>query len=140
MSTKYAAKGAKVLAAATATPTAEVPAIKEVSLTGGGREMIDVSNHQSSGTKESIPNPLRDIRQIEVTIFYDPADTTHERIRAAHASGTLEYQTLVLPDTGAAQWAFSGYITEFTVPTLGATGALESTYTFVAAASEAFTA
>lgn len=139
MSTKYAAKGTKVLAGAAATPTTEVPAIKEVALTGGDREMIDVTNQQSSGTEESIPNPLRKIRQIEVTLFYDPADTVHERLRAAHANATLEYQTLVLPDTGAAQWAFSGYITAFTVPTLGVTGALEATYTFVASASEGFT-
>lgn len=139
MSTKYAAKGAKILAGAAAAPATEVPAIKEVALTGGGREMIDTTNHQSTVTKEQIPEPLRDVRSIEVTLFYDPADTMHERLRAAQAAGTLEYQTLVLPDAGASQWAFSGYITEFTVPTLGVTGALECTYTFMAASSEAFT-
>lgn len=140
MSTKYPAKGVKILAGAAAAPTNEVPAIKTIAMKGGEREMIDVTNMQSSGTEESIPNPLRKVRSIDVTLIYDPADTMHERLRAAHAAGTLEYQTLVLPDAGNAQWAFSGYITEMTVPELNVNGALESTYTFVANTAETFTA
>lgn len=140
MSTKYAAKGAVIKAGATATPTTVVPGLKSVGMPGGDREMIDVTNHGSVATKESIPEPLRDIRQLEVTLFYDPADAEHERLRAAQAAGTLEYQTLTLPDTGAAQWAFSGYITSFSLPELGVSGALECTYTFTAVGAETFTA
>lgn len=140
MSIKYSAKGAKIKAGATTTPTTEIPAIKEVGMTGGERTMIDVTNHQTTNTKEQIPEPLRDVRTLEATIFYDPADTEHERLRAAYEAGTLEYWTFVLPDTGAAQWAFSGYITGMTIPTLGTTGALESTLTFTAAGAPTFTA
>lgn len=140
MSTKYAAKGAKIKAGATATPTTEIPGLKEVGMTGGDRTMIDVSNHASVNTKEQIPEPLRDVRTIEAVIFYDPDDTEHERLRASYEAGTLEYWTFVLPNTGAAQWAFSGYITGMTIPTLGVTGALESTLTFTAAGAPTFTA
>lgn len=139
MSLKFAAKGAQVKCAATATPTPVLGGLKEVSVNGGTREMIDTTNHGSTATKESIPNPLRDVRTLDVTIFYDPADTTHERIRAAHEAGTLEYQTFVFPDSGAAQYAMSGYITDWTVPTLGVDGALEVTYTYTAISAEVFT-
>jgi hypothetical protein len=139
MASKFAAKGAQVKVAATATPTNVLDGVKEVSVNGGTREMIDTTNHASTGTKQSIPNPLRDVRSLDVTIFYDPADTQHERIRAAHEAGTLEYQTFVFPDTGAAQYAMSGYITDWTVPTLGVDGALEVTYTFTANTAEVFT-
>ena len=140
MSTKYAAKGIKIKAGATATPTNEVDGIKEAGLIGGGREMIDTTNHGSVAVKEQIPEPLRAPRGIEVSVFFDPADTQHARILAAYAAGTLEYQTFVLSDTGAAEFVMSGYITEFTVPTLGTTGALEAKYTFTAAGAETFTA
>lgn len=140
MSTKYAAKGIKILAGAAATPTTEIPALKEVSMGGGDRAMIDVSNHQTTNTKEQILEPLRDVRTLDATIFYDPADTVHERMRAAYEAGTLEYWTLVLPDTGNAQWAYSGYITSMTLPTLGVTGALECTLTFTASGAGTFTA
>jgi hypothetical protein len=140
MSNKFAAKGAIVKCAATATPANTLGGLKEVALLGGDRELIDVTNHGSTGTKESIANPLRDVRSIDVTIFYDPADTQHERIRAAHDAGTLEYQTLVLPDTSAAQWAMSGYITSWGIPTLNVDGAIEVTYTFTASGADTFTA
>lgn len=137
---KYPAKGTIIKVAASATPTNTLLGVKEIQLTGGERKMIDVSNQASANTEESIPHPLREVRGLEVTLFYDPADTQHERIRAAHEAGTLEYQTLVLPDVGAAQFAFSGYITKFTLPTIGLNGALECTYTFMAIGAETFTA
>ena len=139
MSIKYAAKGVKIKAGAAPAPTTEVPGIKEAGLIGGGREMIDTTNHGSIATKEQIPEPLRAVRGIEVTLFFDPADTEHARILAAYTAGTLEYQTFVLPDAGAAEFTMSGYITEFTVPTLGTTGALEAKYTFMAAGADTFT-
>jgi hypothetical protein len=140
MSVKYPANGIIINVAATATPTNALGGLKEIAFLGGEREMIDVTNHGSSGVKEMIPHPLRNLRSMEVTIFYDPADTQHERMRAAHAAGTLEYQTVVLTDAGDAQYAMSGYITDWTIPTLGQDGALEVTYTFQATSAETFTA
>lgn len=139
MSIKYAAKGVKIKAGAAPTPTSEIDGIKEAGLIGGGREMIDTTNHSSVAVKEQIPEPLRAARGLEVTLFFDPADTQHARLLAAYAAGTLEYQTYVLPDAGAAEFVMSGYITDFTVPTLGTTGALEAKYTFMAAGADTFT-
>jgi hypothetical protein len=140
MSVKYAAKGAVIKVAATATPTNVVDGVKEISIIGGEREMIDVTNHGSTVTKSTIPHPLRDLRGIELVIFYDPADTQHERMRAAFEAVTREYMTLVLPDTGAAQHAFTGYYTKFSTPSIGQDGGLEVACTFMADAAEVFTA
>lgn len=140
MSVKYAAKGVVIKAGVAATPTTVIPGLKEAGLIGGGRDMIDTTNHGSTGTKEQIAEPLRAPRGIEATLFFDPADAEHARLLGVYESGALEYQTFVLPDAGAATFAMSGYITEFTVPTLGTTGALESKFTFTAAGAETFAA
>lgn len=139
MSTKYAAQGVVLKAGAAASPTTIVDGLKEIQFTGGERQMIDVTNHNSSTAKEQIPAKLRAARGLEFTIFYDPADTQHERMRAACEAKTLEYLTVVLPDLGTAQWAFSGYYTNFSLPTLGTENAIEATVSFQATAVEVFT-
>lgn len=136
---KIAAKGTIVKVGAAPTPTTALPQIKEIGLVGGEREMIDVTTQDSTVTKETIPNPLRNLRAIELTLVYDPANSVHEAIRAAADAATLQYVTLVLPDAGAAQWAFSGYFTNFSMPTIGLDGALEVTCRFDAIAAETFT-
>lgn len=139
MSAKTAAFGVQIKAGSSATPTNVVGGVKDVAFNGGDREMIPTTTHDSTVVKSYIPHPLRDVRSLTVTLAYDPADTNHERMRAAHAAGTLEYQTLILPDVGAAQWALSGYITKFTLPTLGTDGELECAYEFMCTAAETFT-
>lgn len=138
---KYAAKGAKLKYAATATPTTEVENILEFSLTIGARGLINTTTHGSTTTKDYMPEPLRDTNEVSGKIMYDPADTIHELMRSHHAAGTLGYLTVVLPDTGNAQWAMSGHITAFSVPTLNPeTGRLESDFTFKAITVDTFTA
>lgn len=139
MSTAYPAHGTLVKAGATATPTNNVDGVKEIGIIGGEREMLDTTVLATSAVKTRVPHPLRAARGLQIKLLYDPADTQHERMRAAFEAKTLEYMTLVLPDTGAAQWAYSGYYTVFTVPTLNSDGLLECDVTFEATGAETFT-
>lgn len=140
MSTKIAAKGAIGKYAATATPTNVIGGLLEIALTIGDRGLIPATTHDSATTKDYIPEPLRDTNEVTLKIMYDPADTTHELMRSHHAAGTKGYLTVVLPDAGAAQWAMSGYILKFGVPTLNPeTGRLEADIVYKADTVDTFT-
>lgn len=139
MSEKIPSFGVILKAAATATPTVSIPGLKDVSFGGGERAMIDSTTQDNTATKTYVPHPLRDVRSLEFNIAYDPADTVHERMRAAHAAKTLEYITVILPDAGAAAWAMSGYYTKFGLPSIGLDGLLESAIAFQAVSAETFT-
>lgn len=137
---KIAAKGAVVKSGSAATPTTSLTQVKSVSLTIGAREMLGATTHDSATTKDYLASPLRDTNGVEIELIYDPSDATHEAVRAAHAAGTLWYFTLVLPDAGTAQWAMSGYITDFSVPSLDPeTGVVTSTLSYKANAVDTFT-
>lgn len=137
---KISAKGSVIKHGATATPTDTLAAVRSISFNQGDREQIDTTTHDSETTKEYVDSKLRETPSLEFTLVYDPANTGHEAIRAAHAAGTLYYLTLVLPDAGSAQWAMSGYITGFSLPSLATNAALEATVFFKALAAESFTA
>lgn len=137
---KIAALGAIVKYGASASPTTELAQVKSVSFEQGSREQIDMTTHDNTVTKEYKDAKLRDTASVEITILYDPANSGHEAIRAAHAAGTLYYITLVLPDTGAAQFAMSGYFTDFSISPLVTNGAIEATIRYKANAADTFTA
>lgn len=140
MSTRIATKGTVIKHGVSATPTTTLAGVRNVVPADGARALIEASCHDSTDTKEYIKAPLRDTMALGITIAYDPADTGHEAIRAAHAAGTLYYLTLVLPDAGSAQWALSGYITSFIPAQLNPdTGLLESVFQFKAISAETFT-
>lgn len=136
---KISAKGAIIKHGTSASPTDEVANIKTVSLDQGNREQIDTTTHDNTVSKEYMDSKLRDTAMVEAVILYDPANTGHEAIRAAHAAGTLYYFTVVLPDAGAAQWALSGYIVDFVISPLVTNGAIEATIRFKANAAGTFT-
>lgn len=140
MSTRISTKGTVIKHGASATPTTTLAGVRSITPGDGLRELIDATCHDSSTTKEYIKAPLRDTFSLSITLAYDPADTGHEAIRAAHAAGTLYYLTMVLPDAGAAQWELSGYLTGFSVGALNpTTGLLEATVAYKAIAAETFT-
>ena len=122
---KMSAKGAIIKHATTATPTVELTQVRSISFNQGDREQIDTTTHDSTTTKEHVDSKLRETPTLEMTLVYDPANVGHEAVRAAHAAGTLYYITLVLPDAGAAQWAMSGYVTAFNLPSLATNAALD---------------
>lgn len=137
---KIPALGAIVKYGASASPTTELAQVKSVSFDQGSREQIDTTTHDNTVSKEYQDAKLRDTASLEITILYDPANSGHEAVRAAHAAGTLYYITLVLPDSGAAQFALSGYFTDFSIAPLVTNGAIEATIRFKANAADTFTA
>lgn len=137
---KFAAKGVVVKSGSSATPTQVLPGVDTVTIDTGSREMIDVTSHDSSNAKEYIKAPLKDTLSADIDIFFDPGNTYHDELVDAHAAGTKWYLTFVLPDTGAAEWAAGGYITNMTVPALDPqTGALKSTISFKADGAATYT-
>jgi predicted secreted protein len=137
---KISAKGMILKIATTATPTTSLLGLRTIGFNQGAREQIDVTTHDSTVTKEHVDSGLRDTPEIGLTLIYDPADTIHELVRAAHAAGTLVYFTIVLPDTGAAAWACSGHVTQFEIPNRGVGDPLEANITLKAKVAETFTA
>jgi hypothetical protein len=137
---KIASKGVLVKSGSAATPTTNLAQVRSVSLTIGEREMINTTTPDSTTSKDYISAPLRDTNQVEIEIAYDPANSTHEDVRAAHAAGTKWYFTVVLPDAGAAQWAMAGTITGFSIPALDAeSGLLIANITYRADTVDTFT-
>lgn len=137
--TKISAKGTVIKHGSTASPTDVLEGVRSVSLNQGAREMLDATTHDSTTTKEYVDSGLRETPELEVEITLDPTNTGHNAIRGAHAAGTLYYITLVLPDSGVAQWALTGYVTDFRVPNLATNAVLSATFTFKARSVDTFT-
>lgn len=138
MSTVYPNKGKSIKAGTAASPTTVVPGLLDFDIGEGGRDLFDTTNQSTTGTKTYAPEPLREPRNVEVKLQFDPKDTEHARLYAAYIAGSLEYQTFTL--ASGSTFAFSGYITDFPLPGGGLTGQAEASYTFRAVASETFTA
>lgn len=138
MSTVYPNKGKSIKAGAAASPTTVVPGLLDFDIGEGGRELFDTTNQSTTGTKTYAPEPLREPRNVEVKLQFDPKDTEHARLYAAYLAGSLEYQTFSL--ASGSTFALSGYITDFPIPGGGLTGQAEASYTFHAVAAETFTA
>lgn len=137
---KIAAKGTIIKSGSSASPTTTLTQVKSVNPTIGEREMLNSTTHDSTTTKDYVSAPLRDTAGLEIEICYDPDDATHEAVRAAHAAGTLWYFTLILPNTGAAQWALVGYIKGFSIGGLDPeTGLIMATISFKGSTAETFT-
>lgn len=137
---KFTAKGVVVKTGSSATPTTTLPGVKSVSVNTGTREMVNVTTHDSTTTKEYLPAPLRDTVSIEIELVFDPTAVTHDAIVDAKDAGTKWYFTVILPDSGAAQWALSGYITDLSVPTLDPeTGSLMCTISYKADTADTYT-
>jgi predicted secreted protein len=136
---KVKAKGTTIKYGATASPTTTIPALADIELTLGDREVIDATTHDSTGGKEYLDSGLRETPTLSARVKLDPADTAHEFIRASHSSGATVYITVVLPDAGSAQFAMSGVIQGYNV-SAPVNGTLDCSFTFKALTVEAFTA
>lgn len=135
---KISGKGIKLKHGSTATPTTDLGGLDSVGFNPGDVELIETTTHEST-QREYVDSGLRDTPEITAVILYDPTDTGHEAIRAAHAARTLYFVTLVLPDAGTAQWACSGYFTKFEIPSTGPREALKVNFTFKVKTAETFT-
>jgi len=139
MAVKYSAKGSILKSGSTAAPTTSLASVKSIGFNIGARALIDATTHDNSGTKAYVDSGLKDTSELQLNLLADPDDTAHEAVRAAHAAGTPWYFTLVLPNSGAAQWALLGIILEMSIPQLNVDGLLEYSVRYKATAGETFT-
>lgn len=99
-------------------PTTAIVALGDSTLELGERDsLIQATTHDSAlGTHEFLDPGFKAPASFSGEILYDPADTVHEVIRAAHAAGTTMYLELTLPDTGSATFLFGGRVRNVSLP------------------------
>lgn len=135
---KISAKGLTIKHGTSAAPSTSLTGVDSVGINLGDVELLEVTTHEST-QREYVDSGLRDTPEIPLTLIYDPTDTGHEAIRAAHAARTLYYLTFVSPDSGTAQWACSGYFTRAEIPKSGVREALKLELNFKVKSAETFT-
>ena len=138
---KFKTKGMTAKIGASASPTTAIVALGDSTLELGERDaLINATTHDtSSGTHEFLDPGFKSPASFSGEILYDPADSVHEVIRAAHNAGTTLYLLITLPDTGAATFEFSGRVRNLTLP-LPVMGKLSLNVTFEGLAGTTFTA
>lgn len=128
---KFKTKGLVFKFETASPPTVVIAQLGDGELNLGEREgALDVTTHDNStGEIDKLDVGFKEPWSFTAEIFFDPANTGHEAIRAAHASpaGT-ERGMIVLPDTGSAQITGLVRITSFTVP-VPVKGALKANIT-----------
>lgn len=134
---KYAAKGAIIKVEISAVATT-IPAVGDFELDLGDAEEIDVTTHDSAGSYREFVNGFKNAAEISFPIVYDPANATHEYLRANHAGAAQTFQ-IVLPDAGAATFDFDALIKGFRV-SAPVDGRLEATVTIKPTGDIVFTA
>jgi hypothetical protein len=100
-------------------PTVVIAQLGDGTLNLGEREaLLDTTSHDNStGETEHLDNGFKAPWSFDAEIFFDPANTGHEALRAAHASpNTSDRGMIVLPDTGAAQITGPVRIKSMTIP------------------------
>lgn len=115
---KFKTKGTDAKIGASNPPTTSIVAMGDVTLNLGDRDaLMNVTTHDSStGIHEFIDQGFASPPSFSGEIMYDPADTVHEVIRAAHQAGTTLYLKVTLPDTGAATYLFPGRVKSLSIP------------------------
>jgi hypothetical protein len=79
--------------------------------------LINATTHDTStGTHAFLDPGFKSPASFSGEILYDPADTVHEVVRAAHAAGTTLYLLITLPDTGAAEFLFPCRVRNLSLP------------------------
>jgi predicted secreted protein len=113
MSTAYAGKGTLIKRSngATTPVFATINGVRNIDGPGLSREYIDTTHQTSAGGyREKIPS-FKDAGQVSFDLLWDPADTQHEGLISDYEDDVLRDFEKVYPNTGAATWAFSGYVT-----------------------------
>lgn len=138
---KFKTKGTIAKIGAANPPTTTIVAMGDVTLNLGDRDaLVQVTTHDSStGIHEFLDQGFAAPPSFSGEIMYDPADTVHEVIRAAHAAGTSLYLKVTLPDTGAADILFPGRVKSLSIP-LPVMGKLVMSFEFEGTGAYTFTA
>ncbi|GMV06718.1 MAG: hypothetical protein AMXMBFR53_29930 [Gemmatimonadota bacterium] len=97
----------------TFTTIAQIIRVAGPNMTRGTTEAVD---HDSTTAKDFLPDALYDGGEVTFVIHYDPPAATHNAaagLKKALKDGDIRDFQLIYPDPGAAQDAFSAYVTAF---------------------------
>jgi hypothetical protein len=138
---KFKTKGLVAKIGAVNPPTTTVIQMGDSTLDLGERDaLINATTHDTStGTHEFLDPGFKAPASYSGELLYDPADSVHEVIRAAHAAGTTMFLLLTLPDAGNAEFLFSGRVRNLSLP-LPVMGKLSMNVDFEGIAATTFTA
>ncbi|MFO7905800.1 MAG: phage tail tube protein [Pirellulaceae bacterium] len=103
-----------------------IPEIKTFSGPGGSATVIDVTDLQSAAKEKRMG--LQDEGQLTFDINYIPADTEHAALRTARADQAETNFEMVFTDDPETTWAFSAFVTGFSVSG-GVDGVVEASVT-----------
>ncbi|AMS01573.1 MULTISPECIES: phage tail tube protein [Streptomyces] len=105
--------------------------VTDISGPSRSREAIEVTAHDSPNRYREFIKGLKDGGEVELTINYDPGNSTHTALDADFEEDDLrDYQVVILPgEADEHTWAFSALITDLgdEYPT---EGQMERTATF----------
>ena len=100
-----------------------VPELTSVGDVGASLAIQDVTAHDGSGWVERI-GTLLDGGTIPVQCNFVPGNAQHVGMRTDMTSKALQAWTVVLPG-GSPTWAFSGYVTQYRIPSAPVNGHLQ---------------
>ena len=128
---KYAAFGTTLYRGTSGGGTAYVN-VMDISGPGLSADTEDVTSHDSTGAWEEVIVTILRSGEVTFDIAYDPANATHKNaaggLIADFVSRASTTFTLVFPDTGATEWAFTAFVTGFE-PTAPVGGSLTASVT-----------
>lgn len=113
----YAAKGTLIKRGNGASPEVftTIDGVTNLSGPTQSREYIDTTHHTSAGGFREKKPSFKDPGQISFDLLWDPADVQHEGLLDDFEGDVLRNFKIVYPDTGAAEWLFSSYVSSFEV-------------------------
>lgn len=137
---KIKAKGVILKYGDAADPLTTVPQKTEVSLDLGAWDRTDTTDHDTSGSTKEYDTVLKEPPTIDVTGFFDPADTAHAWFISAHASGAEKYFELVMPDAGSAEFVCQAHVSNLSIGGMTPSGHLTFSATLAGTTAATFTA
>lgn len=138
---KFKVKGCSLKYGASANPSTVVGQLGDCTLDLGEREgLVDVTTHDnSSGTTDQLDVGYVSPPSLSGELIWDPADTQHAAIRAAHTAGTAGFALVTLSDTGAATIEFPCRVKSMSAP-LPVKGKLACSFVLEGTGAYTFTA
>lgn len=138
---KFKTKGWSIKIGVSAVPTTPITQLGDGTLDLGERDaLINSTTHDTtSGIHEQLDPGFKGCASLAGEYLYDPADTVHEVVRAAHAAGTTLYVICTLPDTGTATFSFTVRVKSLSIP-FPVMGKLAINYSFEGLSAETFAA
>jgi hypothetical protein len=104
----------------------QIPDVKDLNVRTGSATVIDVSDLSSTAKEKRMG--LQDEGQCTFTIMFRPSDSAHAELVAAKTDRAIRDFRLVLTDTPATEYRFSGFVLSVPI-SAGVDAVIESSVT-----------